>query len=247
MSSYTFDPVTFIALLLVLLVIFVYLKYDRRLFSVIVLLTSFFIVLSSPLFANFLTYCLEKAIPESECAFIHPDAIVVLGGGVKSSDSDVYDTGNLYVASYRRTQGALFLANNHLDLPVIITGGSGAAGQTESDLMAQLLIQQQIKPERIFREKHSQNTWQSGVNTAKLLHNRGINSIYLVTSALHMPRAKMVFEKQGLVICPYPVDKSLVIPGWLDYFNVQISALVKTSNAIYEISGITWYYVTGKI
>ena len=46
------------------------------------------------------------------------------------------------------------------------------------------------------------------------------NKIILVTSAFHMPRAQMLFEKEGFEVVPYPVDfKSLTTDSltFMDY------------------------------
>jgi uncharacterized SAM-binding protein YcdF (DUF218 family) len=39
-----------------------------------------------------------------------------------------------------------------------------------------------------------------------MLRQRGIGTAILVTSALHMPRARAQFEREGLTIIPAPTD-----------------------------------------
>ena len=53
------------------------------------------------------------------------------------------------------------------------------------------------------------NTLQEAKAVKKILNNEISSSqkeIILVTSAFHMKRAKKVFERQGIVVIPYPVD-----------------------------------------
>ena len=60
------------------------------------------------------------------------------------------------------------------------------------------------------------------------------NKIILVTSAFHMPRAQMLFEKEGLEVVPYPVDfKSLTADSltFMDYLpNAESLAKTETGN-----------------
>jgi len=71
-----------------------------------------------------------------------------------------------------------------------------------------LLMQEAIKlgfpKERFLLTPDVQNTADEAREVAQLL-GRG-SSIVLVTSAFHMPRAKALFESQGLVVEPYAVD-----------------------------------------
>ena len=72
------------------------------------------------------------------------------------------------------------------------------------------------------------------------------NEVILVTSAFHMKRAKKVFEREGIVVIPYPVDfvsrkslfSSLRNPlKWMP----SSSSLSRNSSAIREIIGRTIY------
>lgn len=53
-------------------------------------------------------------------------------------------------------------------------------------------------------EEESCNTYENAFNSSKLLKERGVHKIYLVTHAFHMPRAKLLFEKFGMQVIPAP-------------------------------------------
>ena len=64
---------------------------------------------------------------------------------------------------------------------------------------------------------------------------------------MHMPRAIRSYQKQKLDVCAYPVDRMFIKPNWYEMLIPQMSAFVKTKNALHEIVGIVWYYMSGKI
>ena len=55
-------------------------------------------------------------------------------------------------------------------------------------------------------EEHSRNTAENARMTQVLLQQRGIRRVLLVTSALHMPRARAHFEAVGLEVSPAATD-----------------------------------------
>ena len=73
----------------------------------------------------------------------------------------------------------------------------------------------------------------------------GKPSIILVTSAFHMPRAKMLFERQGFSVEPFPVDfqnsdrpRTTILS-----FVPSAQALAKSETAMREGMGILYYSV----
>ena len=73
----------------------------------------------------------------------------------------------------------------------------------------------------------------------------GKPSIILVTSAFHMPRAKMLFERQGFEVEPFPVDfqnsdrpRTTILS-----FVPSAQALAKSETAMREGIGILYYSV----
>lgn len=54
-------------------------------------------------------------------------------------------------------------------------------------------------------EGQSNATQENALRSAKMLKKDDIQSVYLVTNFWHMPRAKTVFEKQGLNVLEVPM------------------------------------------
>ena len=102
-----------------------------------------------------------------------------------------------------------------------------------------------IPKEDLFTTYSVTNTLQEAKAVKKILNNEIISSqkqIILVTSAFHMKRAKKVFENEGIIVSPYPVDfhsnkkpsSSFKNPlKWVP----SSSSLSKNSFAIREIIG----------
>ncbi len=95
------------------------------------------------------------------------------------------------------------------------------------------------------------NTLQEAKAISKLLNNeetKSKNKIILVTSAFHMKRAKKLFEREGILVQPYPVDfrtsksffNSLKNPT---SFLPTANNLKSSSEAIREIIGRAIYRI----
>ena len=102
-----------------------------------------------------------------------------------------------------------------------------------------------IPKKDLFTTYSVTNTFQEAKAVKKILNNEISSSrkeIILVTSAFHMKRAKKVFEREGIVVLPYPVDfksskslsSSLRNPlKWVP----SSASLSRNSSAIREIIG----------
>ncbi|MFM2063356.1 MAG: hypothetical protein RLZZ507_3026 [Cyanobacteriota bacterium] len=135
------------------------------------------------------------------------EAIVVLGGATKSGiwprpTVDLSESGDrvIYAAQLYRQKKA----------PIIILSGGRidwrGSGSPESADMATILTSIGIPSEAIIQEPNSLNTYQNAVNVKKILENRGIKKVLLVTSAMHTPRSLKIFQRQGIDIIPAPTD-----------------------------------------
>lgn len=135
------------------------------------------------------------------------DAIVVLGGATKSATFprpgvDLNEAGDrvIYAAQLYRQQKA----------PIIIVSGGRidwrGSGSSESADMAAILTSIGIPKEAIIQDPLSLNTHENAVNVRKIMADRGIRRVLLVTSAMHTPRSLLIFKREGIEAIATPTD-----------------------------------------
>lgn len=210
-------------------------------------LTAAYFAVGSPLGANQLVGVLEdRARQEADCA--PPPAgsvIVVLAGGVSGEPDDPGAYERLSESSLRRTIPATKLGLAVPASTIVTAGGRGGAAR-EADLMASLAADLGFPAARIMRERESRTTIDSARRTATILRDLGARPAYLVTSAIHMPRARAVFRGAGLVTCAWPVDFRRVYPPWPEALVPQITAVRKSAEALHEMVGHLGYWALGR-
>lgn len=136
------------------------------------------------------------------------DAVVVLGGGIKSQVAprpwiDVAEAGD------RPIYGAQLYLQGKVPL-VILSGGriewQGGGSPSESADMAKLVEALGVPANAILQDPTSLTTRENAVNVKKIMQDRGIQKILLVTSAIHMPRSMAIFKKIGVEAIAAPTD-----------------------------------------
>lgn len=135
------------------------------------------------------------------------EAIVVLGGATRSPlpprpGVDLLESGDRVIYAgqlYRQKKAPL----------IILSGGRiewFGKGTSESQDMATILTSIGIPAEALIQEPDSLTTYQNAVNVKKILESRKIKKVLLVTSAIHMPRSLLIFQKQNIDVIPAPTD-----------------------------------------
>lgn len=207
-----------------------------------------YLAVSSPLGANLLVGYLERGTSDTgACAVIPSYApVVVVSGGVTVGSSPAPSLTNLKEETYRRVVEGVLLASSLPGASLILSGG-GWESPKEADVMEVLVLALGFPATRVIKEVRSTSTFQNGVEVVRILRQKNINEIRLVTSAMHMRRAAAVFRKQGVSVCPVPVDEKWVQPKLFDALVPQISALQKSTDALHEIMGYMWYFVTDRL
>ena len=168
---------------------------------------------ATPVASHALRGVLEAPYPPMVLAKL-PDlpkaqAIVVLGGGIRPAEQPG-QAPNLNAAADRVWHAARLYHAGHAPL-VLASGGSDptTSASTEAEAMRQLLLALGVPDAALRLEDRSRNTRQNAQFTAQLLQPsqpQGMRRIWLVTSALHMPRAVALFEAQGFEVLPAPTD-----------------------------------------
>ena len=194
-------------------------------------------VLSVPVVSKALIRSLET--PYSDPAKDRgPGAIVVLGGGSYHAAPE-YDGDTVSAPSLERLRYAAHL-QRRTGKPILVTGGNPAGGATsEGEQMKAALRDFGVSVKWV--ESASNNTFENARLTQQTLKKAGVQSVYLVTHAWHMPRAKMAFERVGLHVVPAPLAYKTGTRLKVLDFIPSAHALGESYTFFHEVLGTLWY------
>jgi len=119
-----------------------------------------------------------------------PPVIIVFGAAVRPN-------GQPSGAMLDRVRAAFRLGERLPDAVFMPTGGVGRHGPAEADVMAALLRDRGVAPERIRTEPTGTNTVSSVRACAELLRGH-TGVVYAATSAYHLPRCVLLLRLAGL-------------------------------------------------
>ena len=136
------------------------------------------------------------------------DIAIVLGGSMRHYDPELRRV--VYSSSADRLLQAIQLYHDKKIRKILLSGGSGFVNfqeWKESALLAEVLLKGGVTESDIILENESRNTFENARNTAAILASGKYGDRFLlVTSAFHMRRSLVCFEKTGLKVSPFSVD-----------------------------------------
>jgi len=247
------DPV----LLLTLLGLFLLLALWRRraqtgsgsvlFMTLIYLLTAF---ACTPYGAHLLLRELERPFPPLASRPDDLDAVVVLGGALNAGP-DPKTLGELGADSLRRCVYAAQLYHDGTRIPIVVSGGNLDPDRFEfsiAEAMREFLIDLGVPEENIVLEDRSKNTMENATFTARILQERKLRRVALVTDGSHLKRAERCFRLQpgdvDLVPCGThyrairsPLDRR---HRWQAFIPCTWAA-DHCRAAIHEFAGMAWY------
>jgi uncharacterized SAM-binding protein YcdF (DUF218 family) len=175
-------------------------------------------------------------------------AIVVLAAGRvrRAPEYDGRDVPDMVALARLRYAAHL---QRKTGLPLLVTGGDGNRERgmggpdwAEADGMAVALREDFGVPVR-WLERRSRDTAENAAFSAAILRADGVKRILLVTDAMHMPRARAVFERAGLDVVPAPTmfygRQPLSLHAWVP----SAEGMRRSWYATYEWIGLAWYRV----
>ncbi len=169
-------------------------------------------------------------------------AIVVLGGG---RISNALEYGAQDIPSSATLQRVRYAARlqRETGLPLLVSGGQpDGAAESEAAIMARVLREDFSVPVK-WIEGASNNTAENAQFSYRILRAASVHRILLVTDAMHMPRAKIVFEQMGLEVVPAATIFVSSMQTTPVDFLPHAHWLQKTSYALHEWLGLAWYYL----
>jgi uncharacterized SAM-binding protein YcdF (DUF218 family) len=169
--------------------------------------------------------------------------VVVLGGG-HISDPELPPNAQVFNSSLSRIVEGIRI---HRELPeskLLLSGGAVFDPVPEAVTMAAVAKMLGISPNDMVLESRSQDTGQQSQFVQGIIQN---DRCVLVTSAIHMPRAMLVFEQKGLKPIPAPTDFEDRIrkENSPNQFFPRAVELRKVETAVHEYLGLLWARVTG--
>ena len=241
-STFLFPPGS---ILIAMLVLMIYIhRRQPRLAKMISMLTLVFYLSTISLVSDQLIGSLErKFTPPSHAS---GDVIIMLGGGATLDTPNVYGLGHLsgFAANRLLTCAQLY---HRLNLPILVSGGKVLETTgSEADIAKVILMGLGVPADKVIIENKSLNTTENAKYTKELVDKYGFTQPILVTSAFHMQRAVLQFEKAHLSVTPYPTDYQTNLENKFQPHQLWPSAvaLLDVSLALKEYVGILaiqWY------
>ncbi|HEY9131301.1 MAG TPA: YdcF family protein [Dyella sp.] len=187
---------------------------------------------AAPAFANWLERGLEQRYTQREPrTYPTADAIVVLGGGKLPDDPAWRDDDA--DAPVTRMDFGLELFRQRRATVLLVSGADQASK------MADRLTRRGVPAAALLVEDTSINTRENAVHSAILLRQKNLQSILLVTSGIHMPRAQASFARQGLNVIAAPTPDGYI--GAANSWWPRRAALTVTAQCLREHLGL-WVY-----
>lgn len=177
------------------------------------------------------------------------DAVVVLGGMI---DANTLRGGRpeFHDAVDRLTTALELVLKGRADY-ILISGGSGLmlqGGLREGDVLKDYLVSLGFPKQKILAERNSRNTRENALESLKIIQEKKLKSVVLVTSAFHMPRSVRCFKKVGIEVIPFPVDfKAADHSTFPESFFPSAQGIGDFATAIRELVGLAAYKISGYI
>ena len=167
--------------------------------------TTVFYLMSTSYVSGMMMSALENVYEQP--AEPQGDVIVMLGGGVTADTPNQGAWGNLHAIPAGRllTTAELY---HRLKLPVLLSGGGKPHEEDclESVVAKRDLLRLGVPEDMILMENQSLNTRQNAIYSGKILRDHDLSHPILVTSAFHMERSVLNFQKEGFEVTAYPTD-----------------------------------------
>ena len=209
-------------------------------------LSCFFLLLSSlPVTAHFIWRDLERLYPPRALSELGVyDAVVVLSGMLSPFEHN----GTLYVEwgdPDRFFAGIDVLKSGKAPILIFTKGKMPWSSlPAEGELLKSKAVELGIDESQILLSDLAANTADEAAAVSQLMSEHHINRILLITSSFHMPRAKLLFDKQGIDSTAFAVDFWATGRGlnWLSFLPSS-GGFQRTSAGIREYIGRIYYKI----
>lgn len=178
----------------------------------------FFLISFAPI-SNALVKPLENLYPKMSGTVENAHHVLLLGGDFQSR---AYEVLRLYKAMD--------------NLKIITSGYEGAQKISDAQEAKERLMQLGVPSEDIIMQATPKDTYEEAQEVKKIV---GTKPLIVVTSAIHMPRAMLIFKNAGLNVIPAPTD-FLYQEEVSFYHLIGASYMLNTQKAIHEYIGLVY-------
>jgi uncharacterized SAM-binding protein YcdF (DUF218 family) len=202
-------------------------------------LLCFYLFITAPL-PNFLLNTLESRYKPVTAPQKFPDVryIVVLSGGMRFNNV-VPPTSQLDESSALRVVEGIRLFHLMSGAPALIMTGAGPWNDMGTR-MAAFAASLGVPGDKLIPENRAKDTYGNAVEVQPLVKNQ---PFFLVTSAVHMPRAMLIFQKLGMKPIPAPGDfRYSPYYFWFDFFPSGDN-LTTMEGVVHEYLGLAYLYL----
>jgi uncharacterized SAM-binding protein YcdF (DUF218 family) len=241
-------------LLLVFLAAFVGLllvwrRYGRKRLVFLTIALALLAAACLPVSSYYALGSLEWSYPRLEKRPNDAAAIVVLAGSIRPSDHDKWQCSPGTDTLYRCLRAAeLYRAT---PCPIVVSGGKVHDSDPlppAAEVMRDFLLSQGVDSGDLIVETRSRTTYENALECARILADKDIHRVVLVSDAAHLRRAVGCFRKQGIDTVPCGCRyRATGRNGGVADFLPDGSAAAGVEEAAHEWLGLAWYWLTNRI
>ncbi len=188
----------------------------------------------------------KKSLKEQACTSYNYEAVAVLSAGLENGR--YIDTNSkINSSSFKRTIKGVELALKTKALLIILGGITKKNQVAESNFLGGISTELGIKKDKLIMEQNSRNSIENVMELKKIITQKNIIKVAVVTSASHGLRVEKLLNKQNINHClaltDYKAKKELILSDLVPSVrNMEIN-----STLIYEILAIIKYSVVRAI
>ncbi|MET0290611.1 MAG: YdcF family protein [Pseudoxanthomonas sp.] len=192
-----------------------------------------------PLVADGLLAIIEAPMQAPDCT--GERTAVVLSGGLDREPRDAQDVSVISMSGRQRAERAAEWWHAGDGRQLVVAGGAWTPdAPSESALMKVYLGRMGVPAAVIRTETQSQNTWDNALNMLQM-RPAVPREVVVITSAVHVPRARYAMQQAGFESCMLPSDSMRVPLRFPTMFMPSKSGVAGTEAALHELIGIVWY------
>lgn len=197
-------------------------------------------IASTPYFAEGALHQLEARTSALEKQLPPADAIVILGGGTYFRAPEYAGQDTVNQQTLQRLRYGAWL-QRETARPILVTGGRPLGNRLSEAQQMRAILEQDFRVPVRWIEGTSDNTFENAYQSYSLLQAQGVQRIYLVTHAWHMPRAAEVFRRVGFDVIEAPTGFTTNYQTDALDFLPDAEALLDSRTFVHEVIGLAWY------